>query len=292
MITVEPSSQPPVRYEGRVWVRIGSTNQLASPEEEKRLGERRRAHDLPFDYRAVADATFEDLNLFYFREEYLPQAVAPDILERNVRPIEQQLQALRFLTQGSPNFGALICMGKDPLQWIPGAYVQVLRIDGAALTDPIRDQKRLSGPMYQTLVELDELLKINISTRTQITTGAREARLPDYPIAALQQLARNAVMHRSYEGTNAPVRIYWFSDRVEIFNPGSLYGQVNKNNFGTGATDYRNPLIAEFMSTLGYVQKFGLGIPLAKEELARNGNPDPEFTFEPGNVLVTVRPRG
>ncbi len=49
--------------------------------------------------------------------------------------------------------------------------------------------------------------------------------------------------------------------------------------------------MAEFMSTLGYVQKFGLGIPLAKEELARNGNPEAEFTFEPGNVLVTVRPR-
>jgi ATP-dependent DNA helicase RecG len=289
VITVELSSQPPVRYEGRVWVRVGSTNQLASPEEERRLSERRRAYDLPFDHRPVTEANIADLNLGYFRDEYLPQAIAPEILEQNARSIEHQLLALRFTTQGFPNHGALICLGKDPLRWSPGAYIQFLRIDGTQLTDPINDQKQLAGPLYQVLAELDDLLKINVAVRTDVKSGPKEIRKPDYSVAALQQLARNALMHRSYEGTNAPVKIYWFSDRIEISNPGGLYGHVNKENFGTGATDYRNPLIAEFMGTLGYVQKFGLGIPLARDELAKNGNPAPEFAFESGNVLVTVR---
>lgn len=289
IVTVEPSSQPPVRYEGRVWVRVGSTNQLASIEEERRLSERRRAHDLAFDHRPVMEANIADLNLAYFKHEYLPQAIAPEILEQNARPIEHQLQALRFTTHAFPNYGALICFGKDPLGWLPGAYMQFLRIDGTQLIDPINDQKQLAGPLYQILAELDDLLKINVTVRTDVKSGPKEIRKPDYPIAALQQLARNALMHRSYEGTHAPVKIYWFSDRIEISNPGGLYGQVTKENFGTGATDYRNPLIAEFMGTLGYVQKFGLGIPLARNELARNGNPEPEFAFEPGNLLVTVR---
>jgi ATP-dependent DNA helicase RecG len=97
-------------------------------------------------------------------------------------------------------------------------------------------------------------------------------------------------MHRNYEGSNAPTRVYWFDDRIEISNPGGLFGQVTQENFGKGTTDYRNPLIAEAMRTLGYVQRFGMGIPIAREALQKNGNPSAEFRFEPGAFLVTVRP--
>ena len=114
--------------------------------------------------------------------------------------------------------------------------------------------------------------------------------MPDYPIVALRQLAQNAIMHRSYEATNAPTRIYWFSDRIEIHSPGGLYGQVTAENFGRpGVTDYRNPQVAEAMKSLGYVQRFGVGIQLARTELQKNGNPDPEFVFEPTAVLAIVR---
>ena len=39
-----------------------------------------------------------------------------------------------------------------------------------------------------------------------------------------------AVMHRvqlnTHESTNAPVRVYWYDDRIEISNPGGRYGNV------------------------------------------------------------------
>ena len=121
-----------------------------------------------------------------------------------------------------------------------------------------------------------------------VTTATTEVRSPDYPVAALQQLAQNAVMHRSYEGTRAPVHIYRYSDRTEIRNPGGLYGQVISENFGSGAVDYRNPPVAEIMHHLGFAQRFGLGVPLARRELKGNGNPDPDFDFQPKQVAVTV----
>lgn len=100
------------------------------------------------------------------------------------------------------------------------------------------------------------------------------------------------MLHRTYEGTNAPVRITWFSDRIEIQSPGGPFGQVNRENFGTaGVTDYRNPHLAEAMKNLGYVQRFGMGIPLARNELEKNGNPPPEFVVEDAHVLVLVRVR-
>ncbi|WP_287128695.1 ATP-binding protein [Candidatus Cyanaurora vandensis] len=93
-----------------------------------------------------------------------------------------------------------------------------------------------------------------------------------------------------YDGTNAPIRINWFSDRIEILSPGGPYGQVNRYNFGqSGVTDYRNPHLAEAMKNLGYVQKFGLGLPTANSKLKKNGNPPFEFTVEDSYILIVVR---
>ncbi len=103
-------------------------------------------------------------------------------------------------------------------------------------------------------------------------------------------MVRNAVLHRLYEGTNAPVRVYWFDDPIEIHNPGGPYGEVTTENFGRpGVTDYRNPHLADAMRVLGMVQRFGVGIQTAQAELQRNGNPPAEFLAEPTRVVATVR---
>jgi len=99
-------------------------------------------------------------------------------------------------------------------------------------------------------------------------------------------------MHRIYESTNAPTRVYWYDDRIEIMNPGGPFGVVTKENFGQpGITDYRNPNLADAIKVMGFVQKFGLGIQLAKNELKKNGNPELEFQIEPMQVLATIRRR-
>src|SRR5437667_11248638 len=118
---------------------------------------------------------------------------------------------------------------------------------------------------------------LNIATAVAFTSETREVRTPDYPLVALQQVVRNAIMHRSYENTNNPVRITWFSDRIEVVSPGGPFGIVSVENFGTGVTDYRNPTLAEVMRGLGYVQRFGAGIPLTRSSLAKNENPEPRF---------------
>jgi len=291
VIVVEPSADPPVRYQGRTWVRVGPTVREATPDEERRLLERRRAGNLPFDMRPAQGATLEeDLDLDYLAQQYLPRAVAAEVLERNGRPLAERLWSLRLARERTPVFGSLLGFGRDPQAWLPGAYVQFLRFDGPALTDPVRDQKLLTGRLEDVLRRLDELLELNVSVRTTIAGSPREVRAPDYPVTALQQLARNAIMHRTYEGTSAPVRLHWYPDRIEIISPGGLYGQVTPENFGQGATDYRNPLVAEIMHHLGFAQRFGVGIPLARRALAENGNPEPEFVFQPTYVIAILRP--
>ncbi|MDB9525360.1 ATP-binding protein [Oscillatoria sp. CS-180] len=292
VIIVEPSDAPPIRFDGRTCVRVGPRRATATPEEERRLNEKRRARDLPFDLRPFVSASIDDLDLEGFQHEYLASALAPEVLQENQRSLNQKLISLRFMTpepNSSPTCLGILVIGKDPRQFVPGFYIQFVRFDGVDLTAPIRDQKDISGSLVDLLRYIDEVLQANISTATNITVQSVEIKQPDYPIAALQQLVRNAVMHRSYEETYAPVRVYWFQDRIEIQSPGGLFGQVNRRNFGEGVTDYRNPHLAEAMKNLGYVQRFGIGIPVAQKELEKNGNPPAEFTIEDSYISVVIR---
>lgn len=295
IVIVDPSEDTPVRYDGRTWIRVGPSRRVATAEEERHLAEKRRSRDVPFDIRPIPSATLDDLDEEIFRRVYLPSSVSEDILEQNHRSLPQQLVGLRFASTGMqsiPTVLGILVIGQEPRRFIPGDYIQFLRIEGTELTDPIKDQKEIDGPLPDLLKNLDETFQVNISVATDITSQSIEIRQPDYPLVALQQLARNAIMHRSYEWTNAPVRITWFSDRIEIQNPGGPYGQVNRENFGTpGITDYRNPHLAEAMKNLGYVQRFGVGILLASQALEKNGNPPLEFTVEEAHVLVTLRKR-
>jgi ATP-dependent DNA helicase RecG len=291
VVEVLPAYSPPVRYNGRVFVRIGPTTRIASIDEERLLAEKRRAGDVPFDRQPIRGATLDDLRLEFFRETYLPNAVAPEVLAANGRTVEEQLLALGFVDKNNiPNAAAILVLGKNPRNWIGGASVQFLRISGTSLADPIILQKELALSIPELLKEVNELLSLNIQTKIDINAGATEKREYDYPVAALRQLIYNGILHRSYESYTPPLRIYWFDDRVEIISPGGPYGILNTQNFGkSGLTSYRNLRLADAMKVLGFVQQFGVGIETARRELRQNGNPELEYEVDPAFIIARVR---
>jgi ATP-dependent DNA helicase RecG len=253
--------------------------------------ERRRSGDLPFDTRPVPGSGLDDLDLDLFEREYLPSVLSQDVLAANGRSLEQRLASLRLTTvDGIPTNAGILVIGIEPTDFLPGAYVQFLRVDGDDLSAPIIDERRLSTALPFLLRDLDELLRLNIRTSVRIGEKLRDERRADYPLAALQQLTRNAILHRLYEGTSSPVRITWYRERVEIYSPGGPYGVVTVENFGRpGAPDYRNPILAEAMGSLGYVQKSDAGLPIARRALEENDNPSAEFTPDPAYVGVVIR---
>jgi ATP-dependent DNA helicase RecG len=113
-----------------------------------------------------------------------------------------------------------------------------------------------------------------------------ETSVADYPEVAVRELLVNAVLHRSYEAA-APVFLYQFADRIEIHNPGPLYGEARPENFPT-QTSYRNPILAEAMRTLGAVNRFGRGVIRAQDALKRNGNPQATFQFGETFFVATL----
>ena len=289
VVEVEPSDLPPVRYKGRVWIRVGPSRRGANQQEERILVEKRTASQRTFDARPCPGCTLDDLVPDLFLVGYLPYAVSRDVIEENERDLREQMASLRCYDLGAdrPTHAGAMLFARQPLRWIPGAWVQFVRWAGTTMVDDVLDDTRFEGDLLSVLREIQAFIPLQTRSRPVAESVLRERTEVDYPAVAIRELLLNAIMHRSYE-SNAPVRFNWFDDRIEIQSPGGLYGMASPENF-PAQTDYRNPVIAEAMATLGYVNMFGRGVIRAKEALRRNGNPEADFTFEPSHVLVTIR---
>lgn len=292
VVEVLPSDLPPVRYKGQVWIRIGPRRGIATEAEERKLTEKRVSHAKTFDARPCLGSALTDLAADLFLNTYRQQAFAEEIIVANHRELKNQLAALRFydLTRDCPTNAGILLFAKNPRYWFSGNYLQFLRVSGSDLSsEDVIIEKELQGDLLTLLRELDLLVESQVATRPIKQTALREQSQSDYPRDALRELLMNAVMHRDYEATG-PIRFYWFSDRIEVQNPGSLYGEASRDNFPK-QNAYRNPVIAEAMKTLGYVNRYGSGIERTQETLKANGNAPAVFYFENSYFLATIKSR-
>ena len=282
---VQPSEFPPVRYRGRVWVRIGSRKSIASEAEEKILTERRLSNIHTFDAMPCFGTSLDDLDLTLIKRDFLPKVVSEDVLTQDKRPIEVQLASLCFydLRYNCPTNGAIILFGVNPQRYLPGSYVQYVRFKGADRAGDILNEHKFSGNLCRELAKIDTFIEASIAQKRPIPVSVlREETVSNYPYWATRELLMNAVMHRDYQ-TNAPVQFYEYDDRIEVQNPGGLFGKVSPENF-PNVSDYRNPYIAEAIKVLGYVNRFSRGIYRVQKELMDNGNGQASFDFS----LVTA----
>ena len=287
VVEVLPSDLPPVRDKGRVHIRVGPRKAIANKQEERILSERRVALARSFDSRPCPEASIDDLAMGQF-DAYRREAIDPETIAANQRPIEQQLASLRLYDteRACPTYAGLLLFGKNPCFFLPGAYVQYLKLPGTNLTDMPEDQAEVSGNLHSVLRELEGRVRLIIQTTMRTVSALEERTLPDYAEWALRELLMNAVMHRNYD-SNTPIRFYVFSDHIEIQSPGGLYGEATPENFPT-RNSYRNPVIAEAMKSLGFVNRFGYGVQRAQALLAQNGNKPAQFEFDEHSVLVKI----
>jgi ATP-dependent DNA helicase RecG len=280
VVEVLPSDLPPVRYKGQVWLRVGPRKAIASEQEERILIERRTAQARTFDAQACAEATLDDLNDERFLLGYRKKVIAEEVIAANGRSLPQQLAGLRFfdLRRNCPTHAGILLFGHRPVYFLPGAYLQFLRLAGSDSTSTVIDAKQIGGDLITVLQTLDLLIDVNIHQRPVFVSGLREELCADYPKTAVRELLLNAVMHRNYQ-SNTPVRLYWFADHIEISNPGGLYGEAATGIFPE-RNDYRNPVIAEAMRALGYVNRFGQGVLRAQKALRDNGSPPADIRPE------------
>ncbi len=285
VVEVVPSLTPPHRYRGRTFVRIGPRRDIATEAEERVLTERRSSYMATFDSIPCLGAKISDIDVEYVEREFLPKMVDAEILSTDTRNIEEQMASLCLydLNRDCPTYAAVLLFGHNPRRFVPGAYVQFVRFDGKTNGSDILNERRFEGCLSKMLPTLDSFIRDAIVTERPVpVTVLREKSVFNYPFVALRELMMNACMHRDYQ-SNMPIRLYQYNDRIEIMNAGGLYGEARPENFPM-VNDYRNPIIAEAMKSMKYVNMFNRGIQRVKDALAENGNPEPQFNVN----LITV----
>ena len=168
-------------------------------------------------------------------------------------------------------------------------------IAGAEFGDSVTDAEVCRGALAGVVRRLDDKLIAHNRTSVDFLSGPVEVRNSTYPLDAVQQLVRNAVMHRTYEGTNARTLPPTCTGSTTASRSAARAARTAPSTPPTsdspGSSDYRNPILAEAMRVLGLVQRYGFGIPAARRLLHAAGHPEPEFRVEPSWVHCTVRAR-
>ena len=245
----------------------------------------------PYEWQPVPGASLDDLSLPHF-ERYLRKALPDGVSGNSKRTPGEQMEALRMVVchggRFVPTVLGLLTIGRNPRLLLPCAYVQFLKVEGEAMSDEVSESLEIQGPVTAIVSSLDDKLqKYNQATAE---TGPSGKGVAPYPMKALQELTRNAIIHRAYEGADAPVGVYWYSNRVEIINPGGPYSSVVGHLGEPGITDYRNPGLADFMKRMGLAKRFGVGIACVRRALQEGGNPPLELREDDSIVRVTVYP--
>jgi len=241
------------RTSGGHWMeRIGSHRDDMRPERLARLMERRRIAG-PFEERPIPAATLDDLALESFKA-YLTRRFGPDSDEVLPLTLEERLINQRLAEQQDdgrilPTVVGLLLFGREPISYrLPGAFVECVCYRGtvADANDQI-DALQLHGPIHEQVVAATRFADRWIPTQAEKNHEGRRDMRP-YSLRAVHEAIVNAVVHRDYQLGGSNVRVFIFSDRIEISNPGGLHNTLRRENLIAGCQPFRrNQLLCGFL---------------------------------------------
>ena len=253
---------------------------------------RKHQHD---DERPVERATFSmlDDNLL---QEYL-------LRMRADRPgfsrfsLEEAYEMLAISRNGIPTLAAVLNFGLYPQGYFPQLAITAIVVPGKEIGDRgldnarFLDNKRIEGTLPNMLSEALSFCRRNMKTKTVIDPiTAERSDKTEYPIEAIREAVLNALIHRDYspytEGT--PIQISFFSNRLEIHSPGSLYGRMTVEELGHARPDLRNPALATMAEFLLKTENRYSGIPTIRREMAAAHLPAPVFENRRNEFVVIL----
>ena len=161
VVEVKPSFFPPVRYKGKVCVRIGPRKDTANEAEERILSEKRSSFARSFDTRPCYGSSIEDLSVNIFKLTYLPHAIDEETLKANGREIKEQLASLKFydLKADCPLVAGILMFGINPRLYLHGAYVQYVRFTGDDEVSDFDFEHSFEGDLATQLKVMDDFIK-------------------------------------------------------------------------------------------------------------------------------------
>jgi len=244
---------------------------------------------LPFDTSACPRATVQDLP-----PEKIKSFLEAARRERNY-PLsgrtsrEKALTHLNLLDNGQPTHAAVLLFGRNPQRFLPTSEIKCLHFHGTRVNKPIPAYQIFKGTVFELVDQAVDFVLSKINRR--IGTREFSVQAPsayELPKEAVTEAIVNAVAHRNYT-SKASVQVMLFSDRLEVWNPGELPPALTPDRLREPhASIPHNPLIAEPLYLVRYIEKAGSGTLDMIERCREAGLPAPDFEERAGQFVTTL----
>jgi ATP-dependent DNA helicase RecG len=273
---------------GRSFYRLATETPALPAEQIQSLKEAKKS--VFYERQQPLNAAWEDLDK-HLLETFQTKLNDP-------RPPEQLLSQSYHLCDSSrgrpvPNLAGLLLFSKDPPRWHPRCGIDFVKYEGTerrhGATLNVIKRIRFEAPLLRLVDEAVGRIKEHIRERTILHDLFFRERL-EYPAFAWQEALVNAVAHRDYAITGAPIEVWMFDDRLEVRSPGLTPPPVTLEQLRQHKSIHfsRNPLLVRALADMGYLQEMGEGIPRMFEEMEQHGLQPPEFALEGFYLVVTL----
>lgn len=246
----------------------------------------------PWDARSPHKASLDDID--------------PALLTRFVRrarkarnfplPVEAEMDEvlthLNLLDGRKPTQAALLLFGKRPQQFALSSEVKCAHFHGVEIAKPIPSYQVYKGTAFELVDQAIDFVmsKINVSTGTR-EKGVQAPVKYEIPRDVIAEAIVNAVAHRDYN-SNGSVQVMLFSDRLEIWNPGTLPSALTLDLLRQPHSSIpRNPLLAESLYLNKYIERMGTGTRDMIAQCKASGIPEPQFSLTDCFVVTLFRPK-
>lgn len=212
------------------------------------------------------------------------------------RMSDERIMSLQGILEGGrPTLAGMLLFGEYPQGFLPQLCVVAVCVAGTFIGEPghagerFVDNRRIEGTLPQILDECMQFVRRNSRNATIIDDDGRRSDRTEYPMRAVRELVLNALMHRDYSihSEHTPIRLSLFRDRLEIENPGGLYG-ITLDRLGQTVADIRNPFLGNALEILARAENRYSGIPTVQYEMREAALPAPLFESLRGVFKATL----
>lgn len=268
VITIPKGSDKPYQTGEKYFIRVGSTNRVASQAELMRLFQ--MSGMFHYDTLPVAAATLNDLNMAaldnYFANYGFAFSQEPESARRQLLINTDILTA-----DGVPTIGGLLMFGINPSRYLPQAAIMFAHFQGTEIAAELIDRQEIIGTLPQQVDTAVAVIKNNLLRPSIIAGTQRQDTRLLPPDKVLREMVVNACVHRNYAISGSRIRIFMFADRIECISPGRLPNTVTVEKLRSGVSYATNPVLLKFMDNLRYIDRLGRGFPMIYREMQQIG---------------------
>ncbi len=289
--TVPSNSGPIYQSSGVCWVRRGTHTIPLGVSEMLELANDRGL--VSWERQPAHKATMEDINMERVKA-YLGRRSEKSRSNGRLNHLEKALVGLDCVTTRSngelvPTNAGILFFGYEPQQHILQSDVVCVLFRDELSVGRYIDRKNITGTIQELIDEAEAFLNRYVAVGARLE-GWKRIDLPEYAIEVLREAVVNAIIHRDYSRSGESIRIFYYTDRIEIHSPGLLLPSITVEQMERGEvrSKLRNPVLANLLKDVpGYMERLGSGIRFMLSETKRLGLPAPRFS-ESSEFVVTI----